>query len=49
LFNRVAKENRFIAKIIVKNIPGRIRAKEIEANCVATYKKKHGSNPRGNL
>lgn len=49
LFNRVVKWARFIARILMMDIPGRARAEEIEQEHIDRYREKHGHNPRGNL
>ncbi|MEO0338325.1 MAG: hypothetical protein AAF242_03835 [Bacteroidota bacterium] len=48
LYNAVAGWIRFFGKILVRNIPGRARALEIEEEYVAKYEKKHGMRPPGN-
>ncbi len=40
---------RYVAKIILFDIPGKKRAKEIENGYIQKYKKKNGKKPRGNL
>ncbi len=47
-FNRVAGWFRFLATVIVKNIPGRAKALEIEDQYIAEYEAKNGSKPPGN-
>lgn len=49
LFNRVVKWARFVAHILLNNIPGRARAEEIEQEYITRYREKFGRNPRGNL
>ncbi len=49
VFNRVVKEERFVGRILLRDIPGRARAEEIEKEYVAAYRAKWGHNPRGNL
>lgn len=49
LFNRVVKWARFIALVLMRDIPGRARAEEIEQEHIDQYREKHGRNPRGNL
>jgi len=39
---------RFFARIIMRNIPGRKRAEEIETEQIEAYQKRHGRKPRGN-
>lgn len=48
LFNNVANWVRFIARIILDNIPGRKKALEIEDEYIDAYEKKYGKPPRGN-
>jgi hypothetical protein len=49
LFNRIAGIPRFYALILVSNIPGRRKAREIETQHIVAYKEKHGRRPVGNL
>ncbi len=49
LFNRLVNWTRFIGKIIIKNITGRIKAKEIEREYIEAFERKHGKKPRGNV
>lgn len=49
LFNRVVNWARFIARILLWDIPGRARAEEIEEEYIARYREENGRNPRGNL
>ena len=39
---------RFFARIIMRNIPGRRRAEEIETEHIEAYRKQYGKKPRGN-
>lgn len=39
---------RFFARILLRNIPGRERAEEIETEHIDAYEAKHGRKPRGN-
>lgn len=39
---------RFFARVLVKNISGRKKAKQIEKEYVNDYGQKHGRKPRGN-
>lgn len=48
LFNLVANTLRFIGKILIRNIPGREAAEQIEDEHVLEHEKKHGKRPRGN-
>lgn len=49
LFNRVVNYIRFVGRILVKNIPGRKKAEELEKETIETYRKKYGRKPRGNI
>ena len=49
LLNLGANWIRYFARIILKNIPGRRKAKEIEQEHIDEYEKKKGQKPRGNL
>jgi len=40
---------RYFARIILKNIQGRRKAKEIEQQHILDYENKKGHKPRGNL
>ena len=46
--NRAVGWVRYIAKILIRGIPGKVKAREIEDQHVDTYREKHGRNPRGN-
>ena len=48
LFNVVVGAVKFFARILLVNIPGRKRAREIEDEYIEAYEKKHGGRPRGN-
>jgi hypothetical protein len=48
LFNNIVNWARFIGRIILKNIPGRKKALELEDEYIEAYLKKHGKTPRGN-
>lgn len=48
LFNLVANALRFIGKILIRNIPGREAAEQIEDEYVQEHEKKYGKRPRGN-
>ena len=39
---------RFVARILLFNIPGRREAERIEQEYIDAYRDKHGENPRGN-
>lgn len=39
---------RFFARIVLKGIPRRKKAEEIETTYIEAYRKKHGAKPRGN-
>ena len=39
---------RFVGNILLRNIPGRARAKEMEDEYIDRYFDEHGRNPRGN-
>ena len=46
--NRAVGWLRYIAKILINGISGRIKARELENEYVDAYEKKHGRRPRGN-
>lgn len=48
LFNRIVEMTRFFGRILLRNIPGRAKAREIEDQYVYTYEEKHGRRPIGN-
>ena len=48
LFNRIAEMTRFFGRILLRNIPGRTKAREIEDQYVDAYVAKHGRRPIGN-
>ncbi len=48
LWNIIAGFVRFVAKVVLANIPGRKRALEIEDDYIAAYADKYGRNPPGN-
>jgi hypothetical protein len=48
VFNRIAGWIRFISKVLIKNISGRKKAKEIEEQFIDEYELKHGKRPNGN-
>lgn len=39
---------KFVARILLFNIPGRREAERIEQEYIDAYREKHGENPRGN-
>lgn len=47
-FNRLVGYVRFIARIILTDIPGRKRAEEVEDEMIEKYEAEHGRRPRGN-
>ncbi len=49
LLNRAVGFLRFEAKVLLKEIEGRVKAKEIEQERIDKYEKKHGRKPKGNL
>lgn len=48
LFNLIAGWARFFVEIILRKIPGRKSAEEIETKYIEEYRKKHGRKPAGN-
>ena len=48
LFNRVAGKNRFAGRILIRQIEGRRKARELEDTAILKFKSKYGSYPRGN-
>lgn len=40
---------RFFARVLIRNIPGRKRAEQIEQTFINNYEEKHGQRPRGNF
>lgn len=48
LMNRVVGWPRFLGNVLIENIPGRIKAREVEDSYIDRYREKHGRNPRGN-
>lgn len=48
LFNLIAGWARFFAEIILRAIPGRKKALQIEDEYIERYRQKHGHKPRGN-
>lgn len=49
LFNRIVGFHRFYAKILLRDIPGRRKAREIERQHIRAFREKHGRRPLGNL
>jgi hypothetical protein len=47
-WNMAAEYNKFDAKILLSNIPGRSAALQIELDHIDAYYQKHGRNPKGN-
>lgn len=48
LLNRIDKWLRFFAHILIRDIPGKREAKQIETEYIQKYIDKHGDRPRGN-
>jgi hypothetical protein len=48
LFNRIVEVTRFFGRILLRNIPGRAKALEIEDVYVDAYVEKNGRRPIGN-
>lgn len=48
LYNLAADANRYTAKILLENIPGRKIAEQIEVEHILAFEKKHGRKPRAN-
>lgn len=49
LFNRVAGWLRFFARILIKNIKGRKKARLLEEEHIKEYAEKYGEKPDGNV
>jgi hypothetical protein len=49
LFNRIAGFTRFYAKILMSEIPGRRKARDLERQHIQDFREKHGHRPPGNL
>lgn len=47
--NLVANAARFIGRILIKGIPGRRKAKDIETGYIQRHIEKKGKRPRGNI
>ncbi len=48
LFNRIARWERFYMEILMQDIPGRKKAREIETAHIMAYFQEHGHKPPGN-
>lgn len=48
ILNLASGWERFYGKILIRNIEGRQKAKEIERQFIETYEEKYGEKPRGN-
>lgn len=48
LYNLIAGWTRFIAEILVRNIPGRRKARQLEDEYIEKYRQKNGQKPPGN-
>lgn len=48
LMNLIAGWARYFVRILIRNIPDNAKARIIEKEFIATYKRKHGRNPIGN-
>jgi len=46
--NRAVGWFRFFAEVLVRGIPGRTKARQLEDEYIEVYHQKHGRNPRGN-
>lgn len=46
--NRAVGWFRFFAEVLVRGIPGRIKARQLEDEYIEAYHQKHGRNPKGN-
>jgi hypothetical protein len=46
--NRAVGLRRFVGNVLLKNIPGRARAKEMEDEYIDRYFDEHGRKPKGN-
>jgi hypothetical protein len=49
IFNLVVNKNRFTSQVLITEIAGRQKAKQLENEYITTYEKKNGCKPRGNL
>lgn len=47
--NRAVGWLRYIAKVLITGIAGRIKARELEDEYIDAYEKKNGRRPRGNI
>lgn len=48
ILNLAANWIRYFARILIRNIPGRKKARELERKYIEDYKENHGRKPRGN-
>lgn len=48
ILNLGANWLRYFAQILIRNIPGRKKAKELEQQHIDKFEKEHGRKPRGN-
>lgn len=48
LFNNLVNWMRFVGRILIRNIPGRKKARVLEDEYIKVYKEKYGEKPRGN-
>lgn len=49
IFNLVVNKNRFTSQVLITEIEGRQKAKQLENEHITAYEKINGSKPRGNL
>jgi hypothetical protein len=49
ILNKAVGFKRFISNVLLTDIEGRAKAKELEQQHVDTYEKKHGRKPKGNV
>jgi URI fold toxin 2 len=47
--NRIYEWVRFFGRILIKDIPGKKAAREIETKHIKDYELKHGRKPKGNV
>ena len=48
LFNNLVNWVRFVGRVLIKNIPGRKKARELEQEHIEAHKEEFGEKPRGN-
>ena len=48
LFNALVGWARFFARVLMTNIPGRRKARDLEDQFIDEYERKYGERPRGN-